>query len=111
NGVVLGHRFRAGEPWELSTDVYAGGFELLEFAVGQTSATSLPSYMVSRVESKNVLGTRLWLATPLEGLRIGVSGLRKEEYGGANPMRDLGRVVTQAVGSVDGHFEHMTLRA
>jgi len=111
NGVVLSHRLRAGEPWELSSDLYAGDFGLLEFGP-VFSPTGPPTYQGARMQSKNVLGGQFWLTTPIEGLRIGAGGRRKDDYGGVNAAnRGAGRVVADVNGGVDAHFDRWQFRA
>ncbi len=109
DGVVASHQFRAGQPWELSADLFAGSYSLLEFGTVMTSPTS-GTYTGARVEAKNAAGGQLWLTTPIEGLRFGINGRRHRDVGGVYP-RGEGAATAEWSGSVDGNFEHWQLRA
>jgi hypothetical protein len=113
NGVVASHRLRTGEPWELSTDLYAGGFDILSFhAVVPTSGPPIPTYQGEHLQSKNVFGGQFWLSTPIEGLRVGTGGRRMEVYGGAvTATGPRVRVTTDLSASIDGHFEKWQFKA
>jgi hypothetical protein len=107
NGVAASHRFNSGENWELSADLYAGGFQILEFApVLPLTGPPIPVYTGAQLQSKNVLGGQFWLSTPVEGLRLGAGGRRMDVYGGIpSPVQSAGRVTADLSASADGHFE------
>jgi hypothetical protein len=111
DGVVAQHTFRLGESWSLATDAYAGDFGLLEFRTA-VDANGTASYNGAAMESKNVLGAQLWLTTPIEGLRFGYGGRRKDDYGGLfESWRAADRLMTDMTASVDATFEHWQVRA
>lgn len=109
DGVLVSHRFRSGEPWELSVDAYGGTFGLLEFGAVPTGPSSPPVYAGAQMRAKNALGGQLWLATPIDGLRVGAAGRSEEHFGGVYP-RPNGKWATVASASVDGSFERWQLR-
>ena len=109
DGVTVGHVFRAGEPWELSAEAFGGSYQLLEMAAVRTGPTT-SVYAGALLDAKNALGAQLWLATPLEGLRLGVHGRRHTAVGGVH-NRGTGTTTTAWNGSVDGTFSRWQLRA
>ncbi len=113
NGVVASHRLRAGEPWELSTDLYAGSFDILTFGAQlPASGPPIPTYQGQRLQSKNVFGGQFWLSTPIEGLRVGTGGRRMEVYGSTvAPNSPRTRVTNDLSASIDGHFEKWQFKA
>src|SRR5207248_11265897 len=59
----------------------------------------------------NVLGGETWIATPIDGLRFGGGGRRKDDYGGLNAAsRGVARVVTDWNAGIDGHFDKWQVR-
>jgi hypothetical protein len=110
DGLLASHRFRAGDAWELSTDVYGGSYNFLEFGTVQTSPTTAPVYMGARLQAKNVVGGQMWLATPIDGLRVGASARRHKDVGGVYPRGD-GFNSKEVTASVDGSFEKWMVRA
>jgi hypothetical protein len=114
DGIVASHRLRAGEPWELSTDLYAGSFDLLTFqAVVPASGPPIPTYQGLIMQSKNVFGGQFWLSTPIDGLRVGTGGRRMDMYGGGavSPTNPRTRVTADVSASIDGHFEKWQFKA
>jgi hypothetical protein len=109
DGVIVSQAWRAGEPWEVTLDGYAGNFALLEFAAIPTGPTTA-SYVGAEIQAKNALGGQLWISTPVSGLRLGASGRTEEHFGGVFP-RPNGISATTFAGSLDGSFERWQLRA
>jgi hypothetical protein len=109
DGVAVSHRFRSGKAWELSADVFGGSYSLLEFWTIPTSPTTA-AYVGGRLQAKNAFGGQLWLATPIEGLRVGVNGRRHTDVGGIIP-RGKGAATQEWNASVDGTFEKWQFRA
>jgi hypothetical protein len=109
DGVSFSHQFRAGKPWELSADIFAGSYSLLEFWTVPTSATTA-AYLGGRLQAKNAFGGQLWLATPIDGLRVGINGRRHTDVGGIIP-RGEGVATQEWNASVDGSFEKWQIRA
>jgi hypothetical protein len=110
DGVLVSHRFRSGKPWELAADAFGGSYNFLEFNTVQLSPTSAPVYIGARLQAKNVLGSQLWLSTPIEGLRLGASARRHTDVGGIFP-RGNGWQSREFTASVDGTFERWMLRS
>jgi hypothetical protein len=94
DGLMLSHTFGAGSRWSLAVDAYGGEWSYL------TTTTD-----VARAEK--ALGGQLWLATPVEGLRIGLGGRRYE-----TDDEVLGTdTITSWEAAIDGRFERLLLRA
>ncbi|MEP7343877.1 MAG: hypothetical protein ABI877_01360 [Gemmatimonadaceae bacterium] len=108
DGVVASHQFRSGKPWEVSADVFAGTYSLLEFGTVMTSPTT-GGYTGGRLQAKNAAGGQLWLTTPVEGLRVGANVRRHSDIGGIYPRGD-GVGTTEWSASLDGNFEHWQFR-
>ncbi len=64
NGAVVSHTFRAGEPWSVDVDAWAGEW------------TFLQQDFQSRARVTESFGGQLWLNTPWSGVRVGVGGYR-----------------------------------
>lgn len=110
DGVLVSHRFRSGKPWELAADAFGGSYNFLEFGTFQLSPTSPPVYIGARLQAKNVLGGKLWLSTPIEGVRLGASGRRHTDVAGIIP-RGNGFQSREWTASLDGTFDRWMLRA
>jgi hypothetical protein len=111
DGVSFAQRFRGGESWETSIDAYTGSFKELEFGTWSNNfATEPPTYMGAVLEAKNVLGGQAWVATPVQGLRVGVGGRREKDFGGVYPRPD-GVDTKVWIASVDGTFDRVLMRA
>lgn len=100
DGFVLGHRFFAQKDWTLNFDIYAGEWDLVEFANG----------MVAEVRTSDSFGGQLWLNTPVSGLRFGLGAHKRTLSGG--PFRPPGveSTVDEWYASVDGNFDRWTVR-
>ena len=110
DGVLASHRFGSGQSWELSADVFGGSYDFLEFATVQTDPGVAPALLGAKMHAKNAFGTQLWLSTPVEGLRLGMSARRHTDYGGIYP-RPNGAPAKEWTASVDGNFERWVVRA
>lgn len=110
DGVSMSHAFRTGDSWETTVDVYGGSFDQAEFG-GIYPSNSAPVYAGATLRSKNALGAQLWLSTPLEGLRLGVSGRRQTDLGGLYERPEGGANSRLWIGSVDGSFDRWSFRA
>ena len=64
NGARLSHTFAADKKWNLETQLFGGGFSMIESYFGK----------VNRAHTENALGGQVWLNTPVEGLRFGAGG-------------------------------------
>jgi len=110
DGAMVSRQVRTGKAWELTADLFGGSNTFLEFGTIQTAPTAPPSYVGAKIQAKNVLGTQLWLTTPLEGLRVGLSGRRHTDFGGIY-NRVVGVPAKEWTASVDGNFEKWLTRA
>lgn len=68
DGVIFGHTF--GETgWTSLLDIYAGGWDLVEFAPpGIGAFAGIPA---AKARAEDAVGLHLWVNTPLPGLRFG----------------------------------------
>jgi hypothetical protein len=64
NGARVSHTFAADKSWNVETQVFGGGFSMIESYFGQ----------VNRAHTENALGGQVWVNTPVEGLRFGAGG-------------------------------------
>lgn len=110
NGVSLSHHFRRASPWSVDAYLYGGSYNSLQFWTLGDSATGF-QYTGAPLVSKNVVGAQLWLNTPVEGLRLGLGGLRHDDYGGVFFPADVRQPTTQWQASFDGKFDRLTTRA
>jgi hypothetical protein len=109
DGASVSQVLRAGEPWEISLDAYGGSSEQVEFGTAYPP-NSAPIYTGEILKSKNVLGGQFWLATPVQGLRVGMSARRQTDMGGIYE-RPNGAKGKSWNASVDGNFERWMFRA
>jgi hypothetical protein len=103
DGVVVSHDWDLGHGWGAETHFFGGGTDL------KALLPSSGGVGVIKFRLENVLGTQLWLNTPIEGLRAGafVTGYQPEpSYQQSNPD---GRQLTTLY-SVDGDFDHFFAR-
>jgi hypothetical protein len=68
------------------------------------------TYSTARARARNVVGANVWVGTPVPGLRVGGGALRARVRGGLRP-NDGVATATMWFGSVDGAFDHLTVRA
>jgi hypothetical protein len=108
DGVAFEHHFRDGLPWEFTAQLFGGTYSVLEF--GTTPPIPVPIYTGAPLQSKGAFGGQLWLATPLEGLRVGLHGRYHTDVGGLYPRGD-GAATREYLASVDGSFDKWQLRA
>jgi hypothetical protein len=97
DGASIGKSFNLGKGWSFDASTYGGGFSV-DMAV--PDATGKPQLLQARAEA--VHGTQTWLNTPLQGLRVGFSGMRFR----SRKMTDTSTTPWghQTVVSVDGTF-------
>ncbi len=74
DGLLLAHTFAPQAKWTFDLDVYLGTWELFEFD---------PFTMEVKVaQIEDALGFQLWVNTPVDGLRFGLGGNRRDVSGG-----------------------------
>lgn len=111
NGLVLTRQLTSGSAWKLSGSLFGGGFDYLQSGRIIVPGDSSRSYTVMPAVVKNLIGTQLWLQTPVSGLRVGLGGDRRDDYGkfyGATPST---HGTKEWWASVDGSFDRLTARA
>jgi hypothetical protein len=111
NGIVLAQQITPASPWKLSGSLFLGSFNYLQAGTVLAPGATAPTYAVTRAAARNVLGTQLWLQTPVTGLRAGLGGERRDDYGnffGTTPSTHAGK---DWWASVDGSFSRLTTRA
>jgi hypothetical protein len=74
NGIVLRQDIADGRPWSLSASVYGGDWTFLEYR------NRAPSFSVTQARAERAIGAQMFLKTPVEGLRVGVGGMRHKTY-------------------------------
>lgn len=113
NGAGLTGQFRAGS-WELQYDAYAGQIDG-DYAATVPSTTGTPNPNASPWQDlgfrfNDVIGGRLHVTTPIEGLLFGVSGYRAtDELETSAGPSEIDRTVY--VGSAEYAHGPLTLRA
>ncbi|HEV7703782.1 MAG TPA: hypothetical protein VGO46_05785 [Gemmatimonadaceae bacterium] len=111
NGLVLTRLITPGSRWKLSGSLFGGGFDYLQAGTIVTPGDTNPSYTVTRAKVKNLLGAQLWLQTPLTGLRVGLGGERRDDYGAFDGATSDTHGTHDWWASVDGNFERLSARA
>ena len=107
DGAGLYQTFPLGSSWSLEADLFAGTSHMIQLGVDQNF-----NYTVFQTDANNMLGTQLWLYTPIDGLRIGASGLRSTNDKEPYPFpADLKMTHTDYRLSLDGRFDRFTLQA
>ncbi|MDE3173990.1 MAG: hypothetical protein KGN74_13035 [Gemmatimonadota bacterium] len=104
DGIVVSRDWDLGRGWGAETHFFAGGTDL-NVLLPSNNGVGVVS---ARLE--DLLGTQLWLNTPIQGLRAGafVTGYQPvPAYGTSNPD---GRQYTTLY-SLDGNFTHFFTRA
>lgn len=107
DGAVANHTFNADGRWTVDANLYGGGWSLLQYD------QSGDVYAIGRVRAENAIGTQLWLNTPVDGLRLGVSGQRYhwKSVDNDDPALDWDQDVWEVQGSLDASFSRAMLRA
>jgi len=111
NGIVLTRQITPASRWKLSGSVFGGEFEYLQSGTVQTSQDAPPTFIVTQASAKNVIGAQLWLQTPLTGLRVGLGGDRRDDYGQFFGNTSTTHGTKDWWASADGNFGRLTTRA
>lgn len=127
DGALAAHEFALPGGFGAELSAYTGRLDYVEAssapyipstaapAPGAPGAAAPPPngwvYASARAHARGVLGSQLWLTTPIPGLRAGVGTFGTKLSGGI--YRPAGRVDRARVttGSLDGSFERFTARA
>jgi hypothetical protein len=99
NGLALAGRLGSG-PWSLEAELYGGEWEFRENAAPDFSA-----------RTRDAVGAQLWLATPVEGLRFGVGGMRGKLVESIVAPRGQSADEVQVVVSAEGKLGPLKLVA
>jgi hypothetical protein len=111
NGVVLTHKINPASPWLLSATIFAGEFDYLQASSLPATETTPAAYIVGPARARNLLGTQLWLQTPLTGFRVGAGADRREDEGVLTEQISGSGATTEIWGSLDGNFDELVARA
>jgi len=102
DGAAFYYQFAPADGWRLSLDGYYGEWE---------RQLVLPTDdQVDLSHADNGTGLQLWVDTPIDGLRLGVGGLRYDVSGSAYNLEDED-TWELLVASADGTFERWIVRA
>ncbi len=96
---------RNGARWGLEWDVYAGAFQGEIRVPGPISGNPedvFASEAVSDIEVDDVIGGRLNISTPIDGLMFGISG-----YSGEQTITNFAQSREQAYDVLGGHVEYL----
>ena len=110
NGVVLTRKINPASPWLLSATLFAGEFDYLQAASLPATDSTPAAYIVGSARARNLLGTQLWLQTPLTGFRIGAGADRREDEGVLAEQISGSGATTELWGSLDGNFDKLLAR-
>jgi hypothetical protein len=91
--------------------LFGGGFNYLQAGTVLAPGDTAPKYTVTPATVRNLLGAQFWLQTPVTGLRAGLGGERRDDYGnffGATPSTHASK---DWWASLDGSFDRLTTRA
>ncbi|HQU73915.1 MAG: hypothetical protein KDI06_14305 [Calditrichaeota bacterium] len=117
NGGLIYVEQQLGEAWSASLDLYAGGWEWLDWWVIQNPLSGQTDILTGRPKIDNGIGLQGWLYSPIEGLRLGISLQQADIHGGITFQEDNGiagigsQVMRFANLSFDGDFEAWLLRS
>jgi hypothetical protein len=135
DGGMAAHELELGRGFALEVSAYGGGFRYVEAsplpalpalppgmdlatATAAAQAGLLPpgaltggwTYATARASIRRVLGTTLWLTTPVPGLRAGGGVLKGRVSGGLRPDGGVAPLRISYL-SVDGTFDRVVARA
>lgn len=111
NGIVLTQQISPASPWKLSGSLFVGSFNYLQAGTALLPGATAPVYAVTHATARNDVGTQLWLQTPLTGLRVGLGGERRDDYGNFFGSTPSTHGSTDWWASLDGSFSRLTTRA
>lgn len=105
DGILLKHSFAKGSPWGLDAAVYYGGWEESRSTDPDTGVES-----ISRAE--DAIGVQLWLNTPAEWLRVGVSANQHKATNTGDDSVGLGDLQRKNYAvSAEANFNRFVARA
>lgn len=115
DGVAVLHELFPASRLPVEVAVYAGGNEFVESSTMPVPPSAAQpaggwAYQTARGRARRLVGTHLWVTTPVTGLRVGGGALRTTLTEGLRPegYRDG---LTAFSASLDGSFERTTVRA
>ena len=110
NGIVLARQITPASRWKLSGSLFGGEFEYLQSGTVPASPDAPATFIVTQANAKNVIGAQLWLQTPLSGLRVGLGGDRRDDYGQFYGNTSTTHGTKDWWASADGSFGRLTTR-
>jgi hypothetical protein len=111
NGAVFTRKLNPGSVWLLTASIFAGEFDYLQAGAAVETDSSQAAYLVAPARARNLLGTQLWLQTPLTGLRVGAGAARREDEGFFSEQISGSGATKDLWASIDGNFDRLTTRA
>lgn len=111
NGVVVTRKINPASSWLLSATLFAGEFDYLQALSVPATDNTPGTYVVGPARARNLLGTQLWLQTPLKGFRVGAGADRREDEGVLTEQISGSGATTEIWGSLDGNFDKLLARA
>jgi hypothetical protein len=110
NGLVLMREITPESRWKLSGSLYGGGYEYLQAGTVLIPGGPPPMYTVTAAKVKNLVGAQFWLQTPLTGLRVGLGGEHRDDYGVFDGNTSDTHASKDWWASVDGNFDRFSAR-
>lgn len=111
DGASATRSFFAESPMRVDLGAYAGQYALIETAQTRVPPTNEYKLLSGTARMANTLGGQLWVATPLDGLRLGGGGSRSTASGGLLRAPGTKQTFTSWHGSIDGSFDRLITRA
>lgn len=113
DGISISHNCNILPSWPISMDLFAGYWNWVEWKNIINPLTGTPTLLMGTIEVEKGLGGRLWLQTPLDGLRVGINGFRGHAFGGITFSKEspVGPQDFKAfIFSLDGTFDRFFIR-
>ena len=108
-GAVFTQNIAPGDKFGLLVNVWAGQFSQLEQGTANTPTGTV--VFTKSAEMHNVLGTFVWLRTPIDGLRAGAGIMHMTVQGGALEALLGPSDETETYASIDGTFDRFQIRS
>jgi hypothetical protein len=108
-GVVLTQQIAPGDKFGLLVNVWAGQFSQLELGTANTPTGTV--VFTKGAEMHNVIGTFVWLRTPIDGFRAGAGIMHMNVQGGALQSLLGPSDETETYLSIDGTFDRFQIRS
>lgn len=114
NGLVMSYTYQLGKNWSVRSDVFAGQWSWLEWYILESLLTNEQQLVVDEADIERAFGYQGWLFTPIDGLRIGLSGYygiltRGLSFVQLSNLQEPS--ITSYLASIEGDFDRFTFRA